>query len=209
MQEKILETIFMELSKPNAVPQMLITAHGINRLQYINDIKHSAKGYYNDIYHLALPIDDMSHEEYFEEIAEVFRCRVSKPHHIKKDIIHLVNSSREDTFVLVTDFENDLHLDDFAKFMRAILDQVNGRLKLITIGGEKLANLKTNMGINSYFNYFNQIIIDKPSDYKLENIQNTNSNDIDVAGNNSGTINQGNNNTINNTHHHYYNEEKS
>jgi uncharacterized protein with von Willebrand factor type A (vWA) domain len=44
----------------------------------------------------------------------------------------------------VTDFENDLHLDDFAKLIRAILDQANGRLKLITMGGEKLANLQTN-----------------------------------------------------------------
>ena len=80
MQENLIENLFMELSKPNAVPQMVVTQMGINRLPYIHNIKHKADEYYRDIYHLALPIDDMSIEEYFEEIALVFGSRQNRPH---------------------------------------------------------------------------------------------------------------------------------
>ncbi len=174
---------------------MLIAQSGINCLSCINAIKHKAHEYYALIYRLGLPTDDMTKEEYFDETAQLFRSRATNSHRIKKDIIDLINSSREDTFLLVTDFENDLPLDDFAKLMRAILDQANGRLKLITMGGEKLANLKTNKGINSYFNYFETIIIDKPCDYTIENhtsLQTT----ISINGDNSGVTLVGDGNTI-------------
>lgn len=174
---------------------MLIAQSGINCLSCINAIKHKAHEYYALIYRLGLPTDDMTKEEYFDETAQLFRSRATNSHRIKKDIIDLINSSREDTFLLVTDFENDLHLDDFAKLMRAILDQANGRIKLITMGGEKLANLQTNKGINSYFNYFETIIIDKPCDYTIENhtsLQTT----ISINGDNSGVTLVGDGNTI-------------
>jgi len=149
-----IQIIFKNLSKSNAIPQMLITSASTNRLFYINEIKTQARKQYRDIYHIALPIDDVSDEEYFEEIADVFGIRETKANRIRRELVRMVNRSRDEVFILITDFENDRHLDDFAKLMRAILDKVGDRLRVITIGGEKLANLKTNMGIHSYFNYF-------------------------------------------------------
>jgi hypothetical protein len=158
----IVETLFQNLSKPNPVPQMVIIKSGINRYRYISQIQNEAEKYYrSDIYHLALPIFDMPQDEYFKEIAELFGSRSKQPYKLRKDIIKFVENSRNEVFLLITDFENDTHLDDFAKLMRSILDVVGRKLHVITIGGEKLENLKTNMGINSYFNYFNRVLIDK------------------------------------------------
>jgi len=150
----IVKNIFKNLSKTNAIPQMIITSVSTNRLWYINEIKAQAYKQYRDIYHIALPIDDVSDEEYFEEIADVFGIREYKANRIRRELVRMVERSREEIFILITDFENDRHLDDFAKLMRAVLDRVGDRLRVITIGGERLANLKTNMGIHSYFNYF-------------------------------------------------------
>ncbi|SFV66577.1 hypothetical protein MNB_SV-12-1713 [hydrothermal vent metagenome] len=152
----IIEILFKNLSKINAIPQMAITSATTNRLWYINEIKAKAKSHYRDVYHIALPIDDVSDEEYFEEIADVFGIREQRANRIRRELVRLIERSRDEVFVLITDFENDKHLDDFAKLMRAVLDRVGDRLRVITIGGEKLANLKTNMGIHSYFNYFEQ-----------------------------------------------------
>jgi hypothetical protein len=158
-QEKLssditVDRLFKNLSKTNAIPQMLITSALINRLWYINEIKAQAKKQYRNIYHIALPIDDVSDEEYFEEIADVFGIRETKVNRIRRELVRMVQRSQDEVFVLITDFENDRHLDEFAKLMRAVLDRVGERLRVVTIGGEKLANLKTNMGIHSYFNYF-------------------------------------------------------
>jgi len=152
----IVETLFKNLTKSNAIPQMVITSPTTNRLWYINEIKTKANRYYHQIYHIALPIYDMSDEDYFEEIADVFDIRENRANRIRRELIRLIERSRDEVFVLITDFENDIHLDDFAKLMRSVLDRVGHKLRVITIGGEKLANLKTNMGINSYFNYFEQ-----------------------------------------------------
>ena len=150
----IVQTIFQNLSKSNAIPQMVITSATTNRLRYINEIKAQAKKQYRNIYHVALPIDDVSDEEYFEEIADVFGIRETRVNRIRRELVRMVHRSQDEVFVLITDFENDSHLDEFAKLMRAVLDRVGERLRVVTIGGEKLANLKTNMGIHSYFNYF-------------------------------------------------------
>lgn|GEM_PF-1271671 len=211
MQENIIEELFIKLSQPNAVPRMLITENGINRLPYIQAIRDHAREYYHQIHHLALPTNDISLEEYFEEIAYTFRSSQTKENKIKRDIINLAHTSRDNIFILITDFENDLHLNDFAKFMRSILDQVDGKIKLITIGGEKLAELKTNMGDNSYFNYFEKVMIDK--EYTInETTQNKfeHANTMSSGQDNKGVMNNGSHNTINNTtHNHYYSEEKS
>jgi type II secretory pathway predicted ATPase ExeA len=98
----------------------------------------------------------VSDEEYFEEIADVFGIRETKVNRIRRELVRMVQRSQDEVFVLITDFENDRHLDEFAKLMRAVLDRVGERLRVVTIGGEKLANLKTNMGIHSYFNYFHR-----------------------------------------------------
>ncbi len=157
----IIETLFESLSKPNAVPQMVITQNGVNRLSCINSIKAKATEHYDprDIYYLALPYEKMSKAEYFQEIAYRFKSRETKTNRIRRDIIKLIKESRENVFLLITNFENDNHLDVFAQFMRSILDEVGTKLKVITIGGEKLANLRTNMGINSYFDYFEKTYI--------------------------------------------------
>lgn len=197
-----IETYFMELSKPNANPKMLITQSGINRLPYIMAIKEMARGFYHDTYHLALPTDDISLEEYFEEIAYAFGTRERTQNKIKREIVSLAKSSRDPIFLLITDFENDLHLDAFAKFMRSILDQVDGKIKLITIGGERLANLQTNMGIHSYFNYFNKVQIDV--EYSQIPVAQQTNNDISIGNDNLGVVIQGHGNTV-----YYHNHEKS
>ena len=156
----IVDTLFKNLNKINAIPQMVITSATTNRLKYINAIKTKAKKSYKDIYHIALPIEDLGIGEYFEEIAEVFRMRETTPNRLRRELVRLVDS-KDEVFILITDFENDKYLDDFAKLMRSILDRVGDKLRVITIGGEKLANLKTNKGINSYFNYFEQIKVDE------------------------------------------------
>jgi hypothetical protein len=153
-QNSMVQTLFKNLNKTNAIPQMLITSAFTNRLWYINEIKIQAEKKYHHVYHIALPVDEVNDKEYFEEIAEVFNIREYKASRIRRELIRLVENSQGEVFVLITDFENDKHLDDFAKLMRSVLDKVSKKLRVITIGGEKLANLKTNMGINSYFNYF-------------------------------------------------------
>ncbi len=155
----IVHTLFKNLNKVNAIPQMIITSATTNRLKYINTIKTKAKKSYKDTYHIALPIEDLKIDEYFEEIADVFRIRETIPNRIRRELIRLIDS-KDEVFILITDFENDKHLDAFAKFMRSILDKVGDKLRVVTIGGEKLANLKTNKGINSYFNYFEQMRVD-------------------------------------------------
>jgi len=159
--EDIVEKLFQNLSKPNAVPQMVITKDGVNRYQYLCRIQDKAEEYYRVIYHIALPQSNLTEDEYFQEIGECFKIKSKKQNRIKRDIIDLVKISDKTIFVLITNFENDKHLDDFAKFMRSILDVVGRKLRVITIGGEKLESLKTNMGINSYFNYFNRVFISK------------------------------------------------
>ncbi len=158
--ENVVDTLFKNLNKINAIPQMVITSAKTNRLKYIHAIKTEAKERYKDTYHVALPTEDLKIDEYFEDIAEVFGIRETKPHKIRRGLIRVVENSRDEVFILITDFENDKHLDAFAKFMRSVLDKVGDKLRVITIGGEKLANLKTNKGINSYFNYFEQIKVD-------------------------------------------------
>ena len=155
-QNSMVQTLFKNLNKTNAIPQMLITSASTNRLWYINEIKIQAEKKYHHVYHIALPVDEVNDKEYFEEIAEVFNIREYKASRIRRELIRLVENSHDEVFVLITDFENDKHLDNFAKLMRSVLDKVSKKLRVITIGGEKLANLKTNMGINSYFNYFEQ-----------------------------------------------------
>lgn len=154
---KNVQTFLKNLSKANAVPQMVITSATTNRLKYINEIKAKAcKQYGRHIYHIALPTEDMTDEEYFEEIAYVFKIDENKVNRIRRELIRLIENSEDKVFILITDFENDKHLDNFARLMRAVLDKTSDKLRVITIGGEKLKNLKTNMGINSYFNYFEQ-----------------------------------------------------
>lgn len=151
---RLIQTLFGNLTKANAVPQMVITSASTNRLWYTNEIKLKAKKYYSNIYHIALPIYDMSKADYFREMADVFRIEESDPARIQKRLVRLIKESDDKVFVLITDFENDKYLNDFAKLMRSVLDRMGNKLRMITIGGEKLADLKTNMGIHSYFNYF-------------------------------------------------------
>ncbi len=160
-EEAIVQGIFDNLSKPNSVPQMVITHHGVNRLSYINQIKILSHEYYHPHhrYHLALPTHDLPLEGYFAEIGAVFGVRDVELPALQKAIIALVEQSQEKIFLLITDFENDTHLLDFAALMRKILDQVGTKLRVVTIGGEKLSSLKTHAGINSYFNYFHLIPI--------------------------------------------------
>jgi len=157
----VVDTLFKNLNKVNAIPQMVITSATINRLEHINAIKIKAKECYKDIYHVALPTEDLKKDEYFKEIAsEFFGIQKIEPNRLRRELIRLVDDSKDEVFILVTDFENDKYLDDFAKLMRSVLDRVGDKLRVITIGGEKLANLKTNKGINSYFNYFEQMRVD-------------------------------------------------
>ena len=60
--ERVVETLFKNLSKTNAIPQMVITSATTNRLWYINEIKAKAIKQYHKIYHIALPTDDVSDE---------------------------------------------------------------------------------------------------------------------------------------------------
>jgi hypothetical protein len=151
----IVKQLFTNLAQPN--PQMVITQNGTNRLRYINTIKDMAERYYEECYHIALPLSDMTQEEYYREIASEFELESFDHNSLKRDLIKLIGKSKREIFILITDFENDMHLDDFAKLMRAVLDKEGRKLRVITIGGEKLGALKTNRGINSYFNYFYRI----------------------------------------------------
>jgi hypothetical protein len=159
--EEIVQQLFTNLSKPNPVPQMVIIHHGVNRLSYINQIKNTAREYYRpqNFYHLALPVYDMPLEAYFQEIATLFGSHETERYKLQREIIREIEGNKEKIFLLITDFENDTHLLDFAHFMRSILDVVGGKLCVVTIGGEKLASLKTHAGIHSYFNYFHLIPI--------------------------------------------------
>jgi len=75
---------------------------------------------------------------------------------------------------------------------------------------EKLAELKTNMGENSYFNYFEKTTIEYNYIVDETSQNNTQPNTMSTGRDNQGVMNNGSNNTINNTtHNHYYNQEKS
>ncbi|MDQ7084232.1 MAG: hypothetical protein Q9M36_04545 [Sulfurovum sp.] len=100
LDENIIEGLFEKLSKPNAVPQMVITENGINRLQYINDIKLKAREYYqrSNTYHIALPKESMSRKSYFHTMAKQIASDKESENELREDMIRLVEGSRDKIF---------------------------------------------------------------------------------------------------------------